>query len=63
MVSNSLPKLSCVQRINIRYRIMCSATNLGFVAEVVWFAMNLKLNAEIELFANSLPKLCCLQRI
>jgi hypothetical protein len=42
---------------------MCSATNLGFVAEVVWSAMNLKLNAEIELFANSLPKLCCLQRI
>jgi hypothetical protein len=52
-----------VQRINIRYRILCSATNLGFVVEVVWSAMNLKLNAEIELFANSLPKLCCLQRI
>jgi hypothetical protein len=30
---------------------MCSAANLGFTAEVVWFVANLKFTAEIELFA------------
>ena len=37
-------KLSCLQRINIRCRIVCPALNLGFAAEVVWSAMNFKLS-------------------
>ena len=32
-MSNSLSKLSCLQRINIRASIACSGTNLGFLVE------------------------------
>jgi hypothetical protein len=31
---NSLPELSCVQRINIRCRIVCSTVNLGFTPKL-----------------------------
>jgi len=46
-----MSKLSSLQRINIHCRIMSSGANLGFVAEVVWSAMNLKFATNIELFA------------
>ena len=34
-------KLSCLQRINIRCRIVCSVVNLGFAAEVELSVANL----------------------
>jgi hypothetical protein len=40
-----------LQRINIDCRIVCSATNLGFVVEVVLSGANFKFAAKIELFA------------
>jgi hypothetical protein len=38
-ICNSLPKLSCLQRINIRCRFVCSVVTLKFVAEVELSAM------------------------
>jgi len=38
---DSLLKLSCLQQINIRCRIVCSTVKLCFVAEVVLFVVNL----------------------
>jgi len=39
-ICNSLLKLGWLQRINIRCRIVCSAANLEFAAEIVLFAAN-----------------------
>jgi hypothetical protein len=36
-----LQKLSCLQRIHIRCRIVCALANLGIAAEVELSAMNL----------------------
>jgi len=44
-------KLSCLQRINIHFQIVCSTANLGFTAEVELSAVNLKFIVEVELFA------------
>jgi len=70
---NLLSKLSCLQRINSRCRIVCFATNLGFVIEVVWSAAKnwivcSELTFAVELCVlqriwDSLPKLNCLQWI
>jgi hypothetical protein len=48
---DSLSKMSWMHRINIRCRIVCAETNLGFAAEVVLSVANLKFTAKIELFA------------
>jgi hypothetical protein len=37
---HSLSKMSWVQRINIRWRIVCAAANVGFAAEVVLSVVN-----------------------
>jgi len=37
----SLPKFSCLQRINICCLIVCSASNLGFAGELDLSAANL----------------------
>jgi len=50
---NSFLKLSCLQRISIRCRIMCFAAHLGLDVKVVLSAAN----------CNSLLKLSCLQQI
>jgi len=41
LITNSLPKLSCLQRINIRCRIVRPTVNLGFAAEIELAAVNL----------------------
>jgi hypothetical protein len=43
-----LLKLSCLQQINIRNRIVCALANLGIAAEVELSAMNLWFALEIE---------------
>jgi len=45
---DSLPKLSCLQRISISCRNVCFAANLGVAAEVELAAANLQFAAETE---------------
>ena len=46
-ICDSLPKLSCLQRINIRCGNLCSAANLWFAAKVELAAAKLRFVAEI----------------
>jgi hypothetical protein len=51
LICDLLPKLSWLQRISIRCRIVCSAANLWFAAEVELSAANLWFASQTELSA------------